>query len=238
MTAALVLSPEAPCTLCAILARGVADDGRRRWCHECGAWVERRGDTSPEVPPSRKRTLPHALVPAFVRAVLRMAAQRELADAPVSRIFVDASGGRSPVCSVLDQLALGAIGDGCSGTKGVWRGDRGEPLEILPPRQVLTPEQLEEHERRYAGLDARARAVADAVIEDGKGDGLVDVDLGAKTPVALTLAQRVALIVGPPVDVARWKKHAKVRDTGPLQQGGGEVGEERLREAARGWWGA
>ena len=220
-----------------LLAAAVGVTPRALRCLVCGAMLTPPGASMP----SRKRTLPQNLVPAFVHAVLRLAAQRERGDAPAGRTFVDASSGRSSVCSVISQLELGVVGDGCSGTRGTWRGDRGEPLEVQGAPVLLAPDALAESERRYAGLDAKARATAEAVIADGKGDGVVLVPLCPERPeerTALTLAQRVALRLADAATAKRWAKHAAMRDAGPLLVGSAEMGEARLIEAAKGWWGA
>ena len=177
-------------------------------------------------------------MPLFVHEVMRMALGRAAADAPRGRTFVEAGAGESSVCTVMRQLAAGILGDGCSGTKGVWRGQRGEPLEAFYARAAtIDPAAQARYERCYAALGPQAREVADAVIADGFGDGLAQVDVG-QTAFTLTLPQRLALRLADAAKVKRWLAHVADRDSGPMLSGTTELGEKRLAAAAGAWWAA
>lgn len=189
------------------------------------------GAQAPE--PARKRTLPHDAVPAFVRDVLVMVFWQSTAPVPAGRTFVDGSASRSPTASVLRQLELGCVGDGNRGTRGTWRGEQVEPVEVRGVSGLrVDPAALARLEAKYDALPPKHRATADVVIAMGE-----TYDPREKwRDGELSYLQRLGLELADEETRARWSALVLAKDSGPMRTGSEELGETRLREAARAWW--
>lgn len=138
----------------------------------------------------------------------------------------------SPTAGAMRVLSTGIIGDGCSGTKGTWRGSAQEPGEVhVVALDVRTA-------TRYGQL-GELREVADAVIADAEGDRLVDVELyrerGEPKLVALSLAQRIGWAMAEEKQRARWRVKFAKRDSYPALAGMSLAGEERLKALVERW---
>lgn len=138
----------------------------------------------------------------------------------------------SPTAGVCRVLESGIVGDGCSGTKGTWRGAAPEPLEV----RVLTVD--ERVTRRYGAL-RELRCVADAVIADASGDVLREVTLyrerGRDVGVVLTLPQRIGWALADEAQQARWRGKIAMRDREPALAGMELAGGDALRALCKRW---
>jgi hypothetical protein len=174
----------------------------------------------PEVPTGR-------LVPAFVGELLRW-------DAGVASVERLAFGGASSNFLMLVRVAeLGIVGSGNRGTKGVGGKPLEDDAEGLEVVKLLDPVWAE----RYRALRGEDRRTADAVIADGQGEDLVEVQCGGRA-VECDLAQRVALILAPAHQVERWRAKIAAGDSRPALRGAEDLGTELLEHAARAWFGA
>lgn len=138
----------------------------------------------------------------------------------------------SITASVCRVLETGVVGDGCSGTKGTWRGAAPEPLEV----RVLTID--ERVTRRYSAL-RDLRCVADALIADGGGDAVRDVVLYRErerdVAIPLTLEQRVGWALASVKQQALWRVKVAKRDSQPALAGMARAGAEALRALCKRW---
>lgn len=101
---------------------------------------------------------------------------------------------QSPLAFTLRCVELGAI---------IPTTHREEPdYDSLPPRETLP--ELPDH----------AQLVCDAIIEDGKGDVIANVDVGSLM-VQMTLDQRIGWLLGSSTDCERWTAKFIARDKTP-----------------------
>ena len=138
----------------------------------------------------------------------------------------------SPTAGVLRVLETGIVGDGCSGTKGTWRGAAPEPLEV---RTLTVDERVT---RRYSAL-RELRAVADAIIEDASGDVVRELVLYRERErdvgVALSLPQRIGWALATEKQRAQWRVKIAKRDSAPALAGMELAGAEALRRLCERW---
>jgi len=247
---ASVLTP-CSCPGCPTAAILAAQEGRVVVCAECGASYEPEVVPEPSsatqqvpIPGNRqngtsrapgKRTRTHTL-PADPDRRIR-AVVTELLAWHLASTQREAIGGgsfapirqSSPTASACRVLETGVIGDGCSGTKGTWRGIAPEPSEVhaLPvDRQVCV---------RYWALGSDLRNIADAVIADANGDRVVDVELYAGKTLPLSLAQRIGLASASVNQQAKWRVKIAKKDSAPALEGMESLGGEKLTLLADRW---
>ena len=148
-------------------------------------------------------------------------------------------GCRSPLGYQLEALRVGALGDGCSGTRGA--GGREAPA----PRPAPAPHPLDERYRALEGLPGhRVRAL---LVEgwstriDAPARALYAADLGASPrtePVALTVEQAVGWWGTSTRQRAAWAAKVVARDRAPALAGMHAAGTAILVAAAEEWAGA
>jgi hypothetical protein len=133
---------------------------------------------------------------------------------------------------VLRVIETGIVGDGCSGTKGTWRGAAPEPLEV---RTLTVDERVT---RRYSAL-RELRAVADAIIEDASGDVVRELVLYRERErdvgVPLSLPQRIGWALATEKQRAMWRVKIAKRDSQPALTGMETAGAEALRALCGRW---
>lgn len=138
----------------------------------------------------------------------------------------------SPTAGVLRVIETGIVGDGCSGTKGTWRGAAPEPLEV---RTLTVDERVT---RRYSAL-RELRAVADAIIEDASGDVVRELVLYRERErdvgVPLSLPQRIGWALATEKQRAMWRVKIAKRDSAPALTGMEQAGGDALRALCTRW---
>lgn len=228
------------CADCLVAARQSVLSASPVACVACGgSWEEWRPE--PAVAPPRPRSgaavsgHSRPLRPTPVRALVSQLLAWHLATGQRERTqgggYAPIATG-SPTAGVCRVLESGIVGDGCSGTKGVWRGAAPEPLEV----RVLTVD--ERVTRRYSAL-RELRCVADAVIADASGDVMREVtlyrDRGRDVSVTLTLHQRVGWALADEAQQARWRGKVAMRDSQPALAGMEIAGRDALRALCGRW---
>jgi len=145
-------------------------------------------------------------------------------------------GCRSPLGYQLDALRAGALGDGCSGTRGAGGREAPEPSAAVPLSHPL--------DDRYRSL-ARApgHAVRALLVEghstriDTPARVLYGADLGAgpRVEVELTVEQAVGWWATTTRQRAAWAARVLDRDRAPALAGMTALGEAVLLASAREW---
>ena len=149
-------------------------------------------------------------------------------DAAVARIEASQRGAASATFAVLETLRLGVVGTGNRGTKGTGRVSVDHDLCATRVDPVAAA--------RYRALRGDALRVTDAVLSDGQGDVLVEVEIAHGCTVPCNLAQRVARVMSPMDVVLRWHAKLMERDAKPALAAAEKVGENFLVLAADSWW--
>lgn len=231
------------CNGCERLARELLPGGAGL-CLQCDAWLERpklgassAARTKREMA-RKERTKRVAPAPSTMARKIT-ACVDELLRWHLARVRAEQTGGGSylPICTgssfvaVAEQLRLGTVGNGNSGTKGVWHGSPPEPEAV--PFAFITADQ--ETEARYRSLSIADRCTADAVIEDAEGDRIAPAVVGDRL-LELTLSQRIGLRTASTEQRIKWAVKIRVRDRVPALVGMHERGHPMLEALARVWF--
>lgn len=227
-------APEAPpehCPGCSIAATQAAHRDAPATCADCGSSWE------PEAPVAPPRAIARApRPPRSLRAdVALRSVVAELLAWDYARHHCGARAQRSSVAGVLEVLRSGIVGDGCSGTKGTWRGGAAEVQTRVVPVSDATGE-------RYAALPPRLQAIADAVLTDGGGCSLRPLTIldaasesGRGLALELGLEARIGWRLASEGQREKWLKKIVRKDRAPAIAGMEQCGSEALARLLLGW---
>lgn len=231
------------CTGCERLARELLPGGAGL-CSQCDAWLERpklgaKSTTREKRETARKQRIKRVAPAPSTMARKITACVDELLRWHLARVRAEQTAGGSylPICTgssfvaVAEQLRLGTVGNGNSGTKGVWHGSPPEPEAI--PFVIITANQ--ETEARYRSLSIVDRRTADAVIEDAEGDRIAPAPLGDRV-LELTLSQRIGLRTATQEQRIKWAVKIRVRDSAPAFAGMHARGEPMIEALVTAWF--
>lgn len=139
----------------------------------------------------------------------------------------EATHGASPLHGMLETLKFGVLGSGCRGTKGVGRAPVRETGVLASADPALAT--------RYHALSAVVRATCDAIIGDGRGDQNVDVQLGGRRTLTMSLRARIGWRLSSASQVRAWMGKITTGHSPPAISGAERVGSEALIAAAEEW---